>query len=167
MNRDRIVKLIQVLSTAEHAPKDYYWNGETRNGCIGLTKKPKFFDMRSYNRVAREHSSSPSCGTVACIGGYTVHLALNDPEFAETTAQRDEIRRNKSVYETAKDYLGLNNEQARALFVYGAWGDVTPQHAVYVLNCMLAAVSEPTHDHIVRYKKEAERAYDRFFGHVA
>jgi hypothetical protein len=57
------------------------------------------------------------CGTVACIAGHAVILALQNKDVPNTNSNRD-----LDISTIARNWLGLNNRQEDNLF-YGDWND--------------------------------------------
>lgn len=118
MNRENILRVADAIE-----------NGE-------LVKRGIGFNMAYYMDYATHRTPDriDSCGTTACIAGWTFAIFRpdTDPDFVINGS-------GPSIGRTAADLLGLTPDQRSALFTpddFGEeeeWTNITPAHAVAVL----------------------------------
>lgn len=101
------------------------------------------FNMRDFAaHVDAQHKDytgrAPTCGTVACIAGWAASLAAQSP----VTPQNRYSSGATGIFNTARNYLGLTEEEADSLFYViemGGYADdailtqITSAQAVAVL----------------------------------
>lgn len=100
------------------------------------------FNMASWINLSEDSYSEvdktgASCGTVACIGGWTMVLAndLSD----EKIRSGDFGINDTGGFDVAAGILGMNSMDADRLFMGGSYelGDITPTQAIRALNILM------------------------------
>lgn len=97
------------------------------------------FNMRSWyadekNGTGYPDQSGHKCGTVACVAGWATVVELGEEaaKAAFDAARPDRKLITMDLLSSPEEFLGINDEQAEALF-YGADSDEGPDQAVRTL----------------------------------
>lgn len=94
-----------------------------------ILKEPKQFEMHQW--FVFQGVNVPNCGTTACIGGYAIALStkqtpleaarhISTKQFGKTKCDLSD-RSKQKVETTARNLLGLTEEQGDRLFLEPDW----------------------------------------------